>query len=112
MKAFDLLIHGNLLSIATDGGFGGGAIEQGLPRETCPSCNQPLCCWDCDGSQGADESNKETDDNMISRVKYNTVLDTVESLLLAMACAGIDLNDPKYTTAVETTLDAAGNALG
>lgn len=107
-KAYDLLISGNLLSVVVNGKC--GTIEQGLPRETCPSCDQADCCNQCDGSQGADDDNKETEEDAIDRTRYNAVLDAVESIILAHACAGIKVDSPQYVEGIETTLEAAGNA--
>ena len=68
-KAYDLLISGNLLSVVVNGKS--GTIQQGLPRETCPSCDQADCCNQCDGSQGADDNNKESEEDAIDRTRYN-----------------------------------------
>jgi len=108
-KAYDLLIAGNLLSVVVNDNS--GTIEQGLPRETCPSCDQADCCNQCDGSRGADD-NEESEGDAINRTRYNAVLNAVESIILAHACAGIKVDDPKYIEGIETTLEAAGNALG
>ena len=108
-KAYDLLISCNLLSFVVNGKS--GTIEQGLPRETCSSCDQADCYNQCDGSQGADDDNKESEQDAIDQTRYNAVLDAVESIILAHACAGIKVNDPKYIEGIETTLEAAGNAL-
>lgn len=105
-KAYDLLILGNLLSITTEGE--GGSIEQGLPRETCPSCSQAGCYRDCDGSQGADDTN-ESDEDAVGRAKYNAAVDALESLVLGHACAGVKVDDPKYVKGLETALDAFSN---
>ena len=108
-KAYDLLISGNLLSVVVNGKS--GTIESGLPRKTCPFCGQADCCNHCDGSQGADDDSDETEQDAIDRTRYNAVLDAVESIILAHACAGIKVDDPKYIEGIETSLEAAGNAL-
>lgn len=36
-------------------------------------------------------------------------LDGMDSLLLALACEGFDLNDPRFKSAVDTSLDAIFN---
>lgn len=82
-KAYDLLICGNLLSLVVNGKS--GVIEQGLPRETCPSCDHPDCFNQCDGSQGADD-NEESEEDAIDRTRSNAVLNSVESIILAHAC--------------------------
>jgi len=40
---------------------------------------------------------------------YDAAIDGVESLLLSLACAGVDLSTPPVKAAVQTTLDAIGN---
>ncbi len=108
-KAFDLLVCGNLLSVVVKDG--GGSIESGLPREVCPSCSEPDCNCSCDGSQGADDNNDESEDDVLGRLQYNAVLDAVESIVLAHAAGGIKVDDPKYVEGIETMLEAVGNNL-
>jgi hypothetical protein len=109
MKAFDLIVHGNLLSIVTEGNS--GSIESGLPRETCPSCGLADCVNDCDGAQGADENNDESEEDAVARQRYNAFVDAIESIALAHACAGVNISDPAYAAGLETALEAAGNNL-
>lgn len=89
----------------------GGSITSELEREVCPSCGQADCCFSCDGSQGADENNKETEAEVASRLKYNGALDGIEAMILAHASAGIDVASPAYLYGIETAIDAAGNNL-
>ena len=42
---------------------------------------------------------------------YNACLDTIESLVMAHAIAGIDVTSPAYQEGLQTTLDALGNNL-
>lgn len=44
--------------------------------------------------------------------RYNAALDAVESLVLAHACAGINVCESKYVEGVQTTLDAIDFNLG
>lgn len=48
----------------------------------------------------------DAEGNAIEDDAYDAAVDGMESLLLSMACAGIDLNDPRIHKAVETALDA------
>lgn len=41
--------------------------------------------------------------------KYNAAIDAVESLILAHACAGIDIMSPAYVEGVETAIEAISN---
>ncbi len=47
---------------------------------------------------------REPDDDL-----HNAAIDGLESLILAHACAGIDVRSPAYIEGVETAVDAVGN---
>jgi len=87
----------------------GGTLHPALPRDCCPSCGEPLCANHCDGSQGADESNHETEEEAVERANYNRALDMLEALVLAHACAGIDVESGGYINGVNTALEALAN---
>ena len=55
-----------------------------------------------------DESILDDDDPAMRarRLAYNTAVDGLESLLLACACAGVDVNRPEYVQAFQTAMDA------
>ena len=42
-------------------------------------------------------------------VAFNAAVDGMESLILAQACAGMDLNHPDYVEAVNTAYEAINN---
>ena len=42
---------------------------------------------------------------------YNVAIDAVESLILAHACAGIDVESPAYVEGIETAVEAIANHL-
>ena len=44
-------------------------------------------------------------------IEYNAALDGIESLVLAHACAGVNVNSDKYRTGIETALEAIANNL-
>jgi hypothetical protein len=44
-------------------------------------------------------------------IKFNAAIDGLESLILAHACAGIDVTSPAYVEGIETTVEAIGNNL-
>ena len=104
---YELTILGNKVCLVADSL--GGSIESGLPRETCPSCGQADCVNECDGAQGADENNTESEEDAIGRQRYNAAVDALESILLAHACAGIKVDEPAYVAGLETALDAFSN---
>ena len=41
--------------------------------------------------------------------QYNTAIDGLESLILAHACAGVDVESPAYVEGVETAVEAIAN---
>lgn len=43
--------------------------------------------------------------------EFNAAMDAVESMVLAHACAGIDVTDPRYVEGVRTCIDACANNL-
>lgn len=40
---------------------------------------------------------------------FNAAIDGMESLILAHACAGVDVESPAYVEGVETAIEAIGN---
>jgi len=45
-----------------------------------------------------------------SSMQSDAAIDALESIILAHACAGIDITSPAYVEGVETAVDAVGNA--
>jgi hypothetical protein len=43
--------------------------------------------------------------------RYNSAVDGLEALILAHACAGIDVESPAYLEGIETAVDAIANRL-
>jgi hypothetical protein len=43
--------------------------------------------------------------------EFNAAIDAVESMVLAHACAGIDVTDPRYVEGLRTCIDACANNL-
>jgi hypothetical protein len=41
--------------------------------------------------------------------RYNAAIDALESLILAHACAGVDVESPAYVEGIETAVEAIGN---
>lgn len=72
----------------------GGKVSQ-LERLACPSCSSPDCNFECDGSQVDD---METTEEVTKRLKFNGMLDALESIVLAHACAQVGITDPEYTS--------------
>jgi hypothetical protein len=42
-------------------------------------------------------------------MQYEAAIDAVESLLLSLACEGVNITTPQFKLAVETTVEAANN---
>jgi len=42
---------------------------------------------------------------------YNAAMDAVESMILAHACAGIDITNPQYIEGIQTAVQACANNL-
>jgi hypothetical protein len=87
-----------------------GTIRSNL-KEPCPYCDTVTCRNDCDGAQG-NIDNLVTDDELDLRVRANDLIDVVESMVLAHACAGIDIESPAYVEGIETTVDKLSNLIG
>jgi hypothetical protein len=51
------------------------------------------------------------EEQALAWIKYDAALDGIESLILAHACAGIDVKDPKYVEGLETAIHAAENQI-
>lgn len=66
-------------------GVGGGKVESNLKDEDNAN----------DGDQEA--------------ILFNLKMDVVESLVLAHACAGVNINDPNYVAGIQTTVEAIEN---
>ena len=70
-----------------------------------------------DGKGGGDITStlKDTDntseDEELSQFQYNLAIDGIESLILAHACAGVDIQTPEYIVGIETAVDACANNL-
>ena len=68
---------------------------------------------DPNGGSGTIESNLKNDlkpDDDKDDLVYEGMIDGMESLLLALVCAGFDLSGEKGFNAIQTSLDGIGNA--
>lgn len=43
------------------------------------------------------------------QTSYNSTIDGLESLVLAHACAGVDVEDPRYVAGIAAALEAISN---
>ena len=85
-----------------------GTITSNL-KDECPYCHQIDCYAQCEtfseGTLVVEEHNEAADEAESRRV-FNAAIDAVESLILAHACAGIDIESPAYIEGIETAIDA------
>ena len=86
----------------------GTLTSKGLKAE-CPCCSLETCNYSCDGSQGAADNWDEIEQQLEARAEYNAAIDGMESFLLALACAGVDVLDPAFKVAINTAVDAIAN---
>ena len=109
LKVILLPCYGITIKIATEGHekYPSGSITSDL-KESCPYCGQSDCYFSCDMSQGQpeDEPELETEAQVEQRQQFNSAVDGVESLLLSLACAGLNLDTPKICEAIETTIQS------
>ena len=87
---------------------GGGSITSDL-REKCPCCGDPDCSFSCDESKA--EDSPESEEQATDRIAWNHYCDGLESLILALACAGYDVTELKFQEAVQTAVNAGANNL-
>lgn len=68
-----------------------------------------------ENTQGTIESDLHIDERTSylddTNPRYEASVDTLESLILAQACAGIDITTPAYIKSIETVVDAWTNNL-
>lgn len=60
---------------------------------------------------GAITSDLKRPEDLVTDRIYNAAIDAVESLILAHACAGIDVESPAYVEGIETAVEAIANHL-
>ena len=99
------LCEGNIIVVDLDGG---GSITSDL-HENCPCCGNPDCHFDCDESKA--EDSPESEEDVAERIAWNHYCDGLESLILALACAGYDVTDSKFQEAIQTAINAGANNL-
>jgi hypothetical protein len=53
----------------------------------------------------------EADEDFVAdyQTSYNSAIDGLESLVLAHACAGVDVEDPRYVAGIAAALEAISN---
>jgi len=93
--------------------WGGGSIGSSM-KEVCPHCLDIECEMDCTESQSCEPTEKELEEYVQERISFNkhrAAIDAIESLILAHAIAGIDVESPAYLEGLETVQNALMNNL-
>ena len=87
----------------------GGATCRNHYQKPCPLCGDINCSIHCVMSKGkwTEEEIEASRDNHA----FNLAIDSIESLLIAMTCEGIDVEQPGMENAVQSALDAISNNL-
>jgi len=96
--------------IETDGKGGGSMTivgSAGALRDACPNCGEVDCERTCPAQAERQDSDRE--EVKEERLLFNAAIGGMESFLLALACAGVNVTTKQFTTALETTLDSIGN---
>lgn len=81
-------------------------------KATCPECGQVDCEGSCEEILSSGQSTEQIaamQQEGLQRSFYNTAIDGMESLVLALACEGFEVISPKFMSAIQTTVDAIGN---
>lgn len=87
----------------------GGSITSSH-KEPCPYCGFFSCEFSCDSSKGCPEDEElETEEEGKARIAFNRAIGVIESLVLAHACAGVNVEADNYQKGLNTVLEAIGN---
>ena len=102
LSCYEIIIQLDKSVDTPDGRWDGGNLIHSKLKDECPACKNPNCYAHC-------EESTETDDEWLNRHRWNTAMDALESMILAHAIAGIDVESPAYIEGIETTCDALSN---
>ena len=61
------------------------------------------------GSGSITSTDLKTEHNDEEDELYNAAMDGIESMILAHACAGIDINTPEYIEGIKTAVESCSN---
>jgi hypothetical protein len=91
----------------------GGSITSDL-KESCEHCNNPLCDFDCEEAlnwaQNEDyDIMAQKNEELREKANYNHMMDAIEDMVLAHACAGIDIESPAYIEGIETAVQGCAD---
>ena len=91
----------------------GGSLTSGI-KVVCEHCHDPKCYFDCvEATKWATikdaMSCKEKMEELEGNRNYNYACDAIESIVLAHAQAGVNVESPGYLEGLDTAMDAIGN---
>jgi len=111
----ELNIYVRLSDVEYDGAirWGYGEIVGGQ-KEVCTHCDDPNCEWDCmEALEWASDRDPDMctirNEELKSNRAYNKACDTIESLILGHACAGMDVTNKTYVEGLKSAMDAIAN---
>ncbi len=89
-----------------------GKIESPQLKEQCPHC-RALAHLDCEIARDVlNVTNFAAFEHEAQMgIEYNATIDGIEAMILACACAGIDVASPAFVEAIEVAAESAANAL-
>jgi hypothetical protein len=94
MRTIELPCYGFVIELSDDGNSGSVKSRLSSSERNEPFTQSPM---DFVSSESLDE--------------YNFYVNAIESLVLAHACAGIDIESPAYIEGIETAVEAISNKL-
>lgn len=77
----------------------------------CAHCGRPDCCYQCEGSTGAENSRRNEEDDVAGRLQFNGAVHGVTSLLLALQAENVNIQRREFARAIETAMEACQNHL-
>ena len=94
--------------------YNGGSIVSDL-KEVCEHCQNPNCDFDCpDALEWASSRDAmscvEKNQELREKSRFNDMMDALESIILAHACAGIDVTTSAYLEGIETACNGCAKA--
>jgi len=107
MKTQTIDLGGNAPIVIQIDNDGSGTLSSIGLKEACPNCGSETCHRTCPEQNEFQDSDRELEKE--GRLVYNAAIDGMESLLLALACEGVDVTGPAFGKAVLTVLDKLGN---
>jgi len=80
-------------------------------REILLPCYEIVIRLSEQSPSGTISSNLRTSPSATSNARFDAAVSAIESLILAHACAGVDVESPAYLEGIETAMEAVANHL-